>query len=114
MEQSRLSPFFPERRLLLWWLPGESSAILAGHDFRGNSALRRLCSLSLNKHCVQRLAGSHKQPILLRPSETQIGTGFRKMNFPDQRAIWRKYVDSVISLTSPSCSGPNVSVYIAT
>ena len=74
----------------------------------------RLCALGVDVECIEGLTGSHEQAVFLGAPETKIGAGFRDMNSADELAIGREHVHSVKTFASPSGSGPNVAVHIAT
>src|SRR6266851_9477855 len=61
---------------------------------------RRLGALCIHVDGVERLAGGHEKAVSLGAAETEVGTGFGKMNLADERAVGSEDVDAVVAFSS--------------
>src|SRR6267378_809471 len=59
---------------------------------------------------IQRLARRHEQTVSLWTSKANIAAYFRQKYLSNTLAVRREDMHSVIALTHPTCSGPNVSI----
>lgn len=63
---------------------------------------RNVSGLSFHVHGIQRLAGSHKQPVSFGASKTKIAASFREKYLPDPLSIRRENVDAVVARAGPT------------
>src|SRR5437879_12268521 len=69
---------------------------------------RDMRSLGFHIHRVERLTAGHKYAVALAPAEAQVGAALGQHDLADAVTIGGKDMHAVKTLTTPTCSRPDI------